>query len=84
MKKHVVYLTVDELTDIIIAYDGAITLLKQNRREMKKSTLIKENFSHMPKLYDESIKKTKAMMQRLIKIRNDLAKIEREEQKCAQ
>lgn len=71
MKKHAVYLTVDELTDIIIAYDGVITLLKQNRRET--------DFPHMKKLYTNSIRRDQRMMEKLIKIRNNLQKIEREE-----
>ena len=71
MKKHAVYLTVDELTDIIIAYDGVITLLKQNRRET--------DFTHMKKLYTNSIRRDQRMMEKLIKIRNNLQKIEREE-----
>lgn len=72
MKKHAVYLTVDELTDIIIAYDGSITLLKQNRRKMKESAFIKEKFSHMPKMYTDAIEKEQRMMEKLIKIRNEL------------
>lgn len=78
MKKHAVYLTVDELTDIIIAYDGSITLSKQNRRKME-SPFMKKNFPHMRKLYDESIGRKQKMMNRLIQIRNNLQKIEREE-----
>jgi hypothetical protein len=71
MKKHAVYLTVDELTDIIIAYDGSITLLKQNRRAME--------FPHVKKLYTNSIRREQRMMEKLIKIRNSLQEIEREE-----
>lgn len=78
MEKHAVYLTVDELTDIIIAYDGSITLLKQNRRAME-SPFMKENFPHMRKLYDDDIRREQRMMKKLIKIRNNLQKIEREE-----
>ena len=80
MKKHAVYLTVDELTDIIIAYDGRITLLKENRRKMKESTIIKEKFPHMPKLYTDSIEKAEATFKKFVQIRNDCEKIEREEQ----
>lgn len=72
MKKHAVYLTVDELTDIIIAYDGSITLLKENRRKMEESTMIKEKFPHMPKMYTDSIEEEQRMMKKLIKIRNEL------------
>lgn len=68
MKKHVVYLTVDELTDIIIAYDGSIVLSKQNRRET--------DFPHMKKLYTNSIRREQRMMNKLIKIRNEMQKIE--------
>lgn len=78
MRKHAVYLTVDELTDIIIAYDGSIVLSKQNRRAMEEP-FMKENFPHMKGYYDESIERKEAMMKKLIQIRNDCAKIEREE-----
>ena len=78
MKKHAVYLTVDELTDIIIAYDGSIVLLKENRRAMKEP-FMKKNFPHMVGYYDEHIKKNEEMMKKLIEIRNNLQKIEREE-----
>lgn len=78
MKKHAVYLTVDELTDIIIAYDGSIVLLKENRRKMKEP-FMKKNFPHMVGYYDEHIERNQKMMNKLIQIRNDLAKKEREE-----
>lgn len=68
MKKHTVLLTVDELTDIIIAYDGSIVLLKQNRRET--------DMPHMKKLYTNSIRQEQRMMKKLIKIRNELQKEE--------
>jgi hypothetical protein len=68
MKKHTVLLTVDELTDIIIAYDGSIVLLKQNRRET--------DMPHMKKLYTNSIRQKQRMMKKLIKIRNELQKEE--------
>lgn len=73
MKQHAVYLTVDELTDIIIAYDGSITLSKQNRRAME-TPFMKENFPHMKGYYDEAIEKKQRMMDKLIQIRNDLQK----------
>lgn len=72
MKKHAVYLTVDELTDIIIAYDGSITLLKQNRRELKEQQFIKEEYPHIPDMYTETIEKEQKMMDKLIQIRNEL------------
>ena len=72
MKKHAVYLTVDELTDIIVAYDGSITLLKQNRRELKEQQFIKEKFSHIPDMYTETIEKEQKMMDKLIQIRDEL------------
>lgn len=78
MKKHAVYLTVDELTDIIIAYDGSIVLLKENRRAMKEP-FMKKNFPHMVGYYDKDIERSQKMMDKLIQIRNDLQKIEREE-----
>lgn len=78
MKQHAVYLTVDELTDIIIAYDGSITLLKQNCRAMKEPYM-KKNFPHMQKMYTERIEEEQRMMDKLIQIRNNLKKIEREE-----
>ena len=78
MKKHAVYLTVDELTDIIIAYDGSITLSKQNRKAMKEP-FMRKNFPHMKGYYDETIEKKEKMMRKLIEIRNNLQKIERED-----